>query len=152
MSSDAEGSRPPAGEIRVVVEPILEPPGDVAVYRVRVWTAVEKALYLDFDGGQITQPLAPLAQPDGLWLAELVILVALRPNPDATLRANAAQLEYRLLRSGGGGGLNFTENVPTGGALETLLDVPAGVFAKKFGQKQIVARLNGKVIEVSAAR
>jgi len=138
------------GEYRVEIDSILEPTNDTAVYRVRVWTAGEQAIYLDLDGGQITQPLTSRLEDGGLWQADLVILVNLRPNPDVTLRANASQMESRLLQRGKGG-ITFTDNVDAGKKLNDLVEVTGGTTVQKPGTKHQVARLNGKVVEVWAA-
>jgi len=138
------------GEYRVEIDSILEPTNDTAVYRVRVWTAEEQAIYLDLEGGQITQPLTSRLEDGRLWQADLVILVSLRPNPDMTLRANASQMESRLLQRGKGG-ITFIDNVDVGKRLNDMVEVTAGMTAHKLGSKHQVAQLNGKVVEVWAA-
>ncbi|MCE9564376.1 MAG: hypothetical protein K8U57_20255 [Planctomycetes bacterium] len=134
-------------EYRVVVEPILTPPGAVAIYRVQLRSSSEHPINLDFDGGQISQPLTPKFVSENVWQADLVILVEIRPNPDATLRSKASEVVYRLLKSGSGG-LTFVEQVDVHATLEQLIEVKAGEYTRKLGEKCLVARLNGKAIEV----
>ncbi|MCE9566341.1 MAG: hypothetical protein K8U57_30325 [Planctomycetes bacterium] len=140
---------PISTKYQVVVEPILTPPGVVAIYRVQIRSSSEHPINLDFDDGQIAQSLTPRLVDENVWQADVVILVEIRPNPDATLRAKASEVVYRLLSSGSGG-LTYAEQVDVKTTLEQLIEVKAGAYTRKLGEKCLVARLNGKAINVFA--
>jgi len=147
MDSVDTVSVPNPKEYHVVVEPILTPPGTVAIYRVRLRSSSEHPISLDFDNGQIAQSLTPQLVGENAWQADLVILVEIRPNPDATLRSKASEVVYRLLNSRTGG-LTFVEQVDIQSTLEQVLEVKAAECTRPLGAKCTVARLNGKSVDV----
>lgn len=142
---------PDPGNYRTDTEAILEPDGDAAVYRVRVWTTGEWQVFLDLDGGQVTQPLVSRPEPGGhRWRAELVVVVTLRPHPDEGRRGREVELESRLARAGGGG-VTFTDAVAAGTKLADVVEAAAGTVVRPLGERVEVARLNGKAVAVWAA-
>ena len=134
------------GEYRVEVEPITEPPGEVAVYRVRVRTVGERPVYMDLGGGQITRQAVSRPEPGGdVWRADVVIVATLR----VSSRPGAGQeLECRL--ANGGAGITFTNALSPGVGLAGTVEVTAGFIARACGRKQLIARLNGQAVEVWA--
>src|SRR5262249_28870510 len=73
---------PNANSYRVKVEPILEPIGKVAIYRVQIWTAQKLDVYIDLEDGAYRGHGLPRAEKDGKhYRTDFVLLVSLRDPP-----------------------------------------------------------------------
>ncbi|MCE9568374.1 MAG: hypothetical protein K8U57_40760 [Planctomycetes bacterium] len=141
-------------EYRVKVDPVLEPPGDLAVYRVQVWTVGKQSVFLDAEGGQFTQEGDSKPETGGkLHRADFVLVVTLRPHSDPMLRGKKLELERRLrVGTVSDGGFTFLDNVDLTTKLEKVVIIPASTGTQKLGQKHTVGVLRGKKVEVSASK
>ena len=138
------------GEFRVNVEAILAPPGDIAIYRVRVWTVGKEKVVVS--GVEVNCALSGETnpEPDGkLHRDDFVILVMLRPHPDPVVGGKRLEMEQRLMWGGfGEGGTRVFSSVKLDTKLETVAQLAVGLHTAKLDAKLPIGKLNGHTITV----
>jgi hypothetical protein len=138
------------GEFRVNVEAIVEPPGDIAIYRIQVWTAGKEEVEVsgvdvNCAVGRETSP-----EPDGkLHRGDFVVVVILRPHPDPKFQGKRLELEQRLMRGGfGTGEVQVISSVNLNTKLEKVAQFAVGLHTTKIDTKLPIGKLNGSTISV----
>ena len=138
------------GEFRVKVEAILAPPGDIAIYRIQVWTAAkEKVKVAGIDvNGALGAETAP--EPDGkLHRQDFVVVAMLRPHPSPEVRGKRLELEQRLMWGGfGEGGVRVFSSVKLDTKLEDIAGLAVGMHTAKTDANLPIGKLNGSTITV----
>lgn len=134
---------------RLKIEPILEPTGKVAIYRVQIWTRDERKVYLHSNGGQLTQEgLFRRNAGDELFRADFVLLACLREPRDLDKRGAKCQLEFRYLVGGAPGMTVVTEDADSSLQLSRVLEFRPLNGIHKVTEKTAIGRFRGKLLEV----
>jgi hypothetical protein len=165
LANIAAATDPPKGEdkedkldpeqYRVKVESIFEPPGDLAIYRVRVWTVGKQQVELSLsDDPAFSVRCASEPDAEGkLHRADFVIFVTLRGLRDRAPNGNSVDLEQRFLLGGvSGGGNTATRQVPKETKLENVVGITVGTNTRKRGDNLALGKLDGKMVEVTVEK
>jgi len=129
LPDDAVEPLKPA-DYRVKVEPIVEPPGEMAVYRIRIWTSQERPVLLLF-GQQTDREGVLRAERDKKhYRADFVLTVILRDE-----RPNNEKLpfEVRAVAVGDPGITTIIDDVQRTATLKNLIKMPEKVQTSTLG-------------------
>ena len=138
------------GQYRVVIEPLVEPPGKIAVYRIQIQTVTKQKLSLTIDGGNVSET-SQFSGDGKLYHASYIIVISLRETCDPALRGQKLLLEQRAMVGGAGRGqINHTITVDANVTLEKIIDFPPSTKIETLGQKYTIGKLRGQAVEIVA--
>jgi len=139
----APGKDPPKlddSNYRLKVETILEPVGQVAIYRVEIWTTEKRAVYLDYDDGVMRREKGAKG-----YYAYFVIYTSIR-EPDQG--AGKRQLEFQLLVGGARGAGFQSEDIGKTAQLAKVINLDQTDAVHKLRDRPQIGRFRGKAIEI----
>lgn len=138
------------GQYRVLVEPLVEPPGKMAVYRIQIQTVTKQKLFLTIDRGSVGA-ISQFGGDGKLYYASYIIVISLRETCDLTLRGKKLLLEQRVLVGGAGRSQsNYTIPVEANVVLEKIVDCSSSTKIETLGKKYTIGKLNGQAVEIVA--
>jgi hypothetical protein len=135
------------GTYRLKVEQILEPVGDMAIYRVQIWTHGEREVSLSY-GRMFTHQGTQQREADGpLWRADFVVLARLR---EPLKGAKKTECEFRIMVNGTESLTEMSKEVDVTAKLANILELPRKQGVYKLGANQYVGRFLGTSLSVVA--
>lgn len=140
-----------AGQYRVKIEAIVAPPGDLAIYRVQVWTVGKKVIRLSGIGerGSLRGESEP-EEKSVLHRDDSVIVFALQQHSNPKLRGEQLELEQRFMGPKGRGGIRIRSSVELKTDLSAVIEISDGTYTVKLGEKVEIGKIQGQAIFVSA--
>lgn len=126
---------------RLNVEPILEPVGDVAIYRVQIWTKSKRKVYFNH-GPNTDAGLMVQEKNDAAWRADFVLMACIE-RPEAK-----GEFQFRCMVRGAAGMTSIRDDVAASTQLKKVFAVHSVEKLHEVGCRVPIGELRGKTLSI----